>query len=159
MNEAMKKTMRFLSTAALALVGVVMTGCSSDDSLTGKAQEPAVKNNVVTLTTTVGLGGGDATRALAANGVKTFAEGETMAVIYNNGTSTVKAVSHALEVSDITDGGKKATFTFDLETPNKSADVTYIYPELSRGDRYLSHSSRHTQVPVPATTFDLCCCI
>ena len=22
-----------------------------------------------------------------------------------------------------------------------------------RGDRYLSHSSRHTQVPVPATTF------
>jgi len=22
----------------------------------------------------------------------------------------------------------------------------------SRGDRYLSHSSRHTQVPVPATT-------
>ena len=24
--------------------------------------------------------------------------------------------------------------------------------DSSRGDRYLSHSSRHTQVPVPATT-------
>ena len=24
----------------------------------------------------------------------------------------------------------------------------------SRGDRYLSHSSRHTQVPVPATTWE-----
>ena len=34
----------------------------------------------------------------------------------------------------------------------------FLVPEVavgirSRGDRYLSHSSRHTQVPVPLTTF------
>ena len=27
----------------------------------------------------------------------------------------------------------------------------------SRGDRYLSHSSRHTQIPVPATKDPDCC--
>ena len=29
---------------------------------------------------------------------------------------------------------------------------------LSRGDRYLGHSSRHTQVPVPATSTSLKVC-
>ena len=29
--------------------------------------------------------------------------------------------------------------------------ITYSRGDYSRGDRYLSHSSRHTQVPVPAT--------
>ena len=107
----MEKTMRFLSIAALALMGAMMTGCSSEDNFTAQPQQQvADKGNVVTMTTTVGLDGGATTRALTAAGVKTFAVGETMAVIYNNGTSTVKAVSHALEVSDITDGGKKATF-------------------------------------------------
>ena len=32
-----------------------------------------------------------------------------------------------------------------------TADIT-IQIAHSRGDRFLSHSSRHTQVPVPATT-------
>ena len=132
--------------AALALVGAMMTGCSSDDNFAVE-QQPENKNNVVTLTTTVGLdGGAGTTRALTSTGVKTFAEGETMAVIYNNGTSTVKAVSHALEVSDITDGGKKATFTFDLETPNKSADVTYIYPAaMANADGTVNYSALNSQ--------------
>ena len=94
-NEAMKKTMKkFLSMAALALVGAVMTGCSSDDSLTNNAQEPAVKNNIVTLTTTVNLGG-DGTRALTIDGnkgVKTFGEGDKIAVIYKGTDNKTKKV-------------------------------------------------------------------
>ena len=127
----MKKTMRFLSTAALALVGAVMTGCSSDDSLTGKAQEPAVKNNVVTLTTTVNLGG-DGTRALTIDGnkgVKTFGEGDKIAVIYKDTDSKTKKVeSVALTADDITGEGKSATFTVTLTAPEASSAVRYIYP-------------------------------
>ena len=123
-NEAMKTMKKFLSMAALALVGAVMTGCSSDDSLTGKAQEPAVKNNVVTLTTTVSLGG-DGTRALTDGGVKTFATGDQIAVIYKDTDgNTQKAVSEAL-----TEGGSSsATFTVTLEAPKGGEPVRYIYP-------------------------------
>ena len=111
----MKKIIRFFSIAALALVGAVMTGCSSDDdSIIDTTQQPEViKSNVVTLTTTVGLDGGANIRALTADGNKTFAEGETMALVYKNtGGSTVKVVSTALKDVDITSGGKSATFTF-----------------------------------------------
>lgn len=130
------KTKKFLSMAALTLVGAMMTGCSNDDNF-DNPQQPENKNNVVTLTTTVSLDGGATTRALTINGntgVKTFAAGETMAVIYFNGTSNVKAVSHALEAGDITNEGKNATFTFDLETPQKSGPVLYIYPAAMAGE-------------------------
>ena len=125
----MKKTMRFLSMAALALVGAMMTGCSSEDNF-ADIQQPENKNNVVTLTTTVGLDdGGATTRALAADGKKTFAAGETMALVYKNTSgSTVKVVSTALTDDDIASGGKSATFTFELTDPDKTKDVTYIYP-------------------------------
>ena len=119
------KTMKFFSIAALALVGAVMTGCSSDDEL-----EPLTMNhepNTVTLTTSVSLDGSNMTRSLSAAGVKTFAEGETMALVYKNTSGgTVKAVSAALTASDIS--GTNATFTFELTDPDKDQDVTYIYP-------------------------------
>ena len=141
----MKTMKNFLSMAALALVGAMMTGCSSDDNFAVE-QQPENKNNVVTLTTTVGLdGGAGTTRALTSTGVKTFAAGETMAVIYHNGTSSVKAVSHALEAGDITNEGKNATFTFDLETPNKSGDVLYIYPAAMADDMGVDVTKLNTQ--------------
>lgn len=154
----MKKTFRFLSMAALALVGAMMTGCSSDEDFSNP-QQPENKNNLVTLTTTVGLGGDDATRALTPEGVKTFAAGETMAVIYHNGTSIVKAVSHALEAGDITNGGKNATFTFDLETPNKSGDVLYIYPAAMAGNTGVDVTKLNTQegtFDALQSKYDLC---
>ncbi len=156
----MKTTKYFLSMAALALVGAMTVSCSSDDNIIDQPQQPETKNNVVTLTTTVGLGGSNGTRALDASGHKTFATGETMAVIYNNGTSTVKAVSHALEASDITDDGKKATFTFDLETPNKSADVTYIYPAAMANDdgtvNYAALNSQDGTLSTLSSNLDYC---
>ena len=133
--------------AALTLVGAMMTGCSNDDdSIIDTPQQTENKSNVVTLTTTVSMDGGASTRALTADGVKTFAAGETMAVIYNNGTSTVKAVSHTLEAGDLIDGGRSATFTFDLETPDKDVAVTYIYPAaMANSDGSINYDALNSQ--------------
>ena len=92
-----KKTFRFLSMAALLVVGAIMTGCSSDDNI-DNPQQPANKDNVVTLTATVSLDGGAGTRATTPNGTdpwtKTFESTNQIAVIYKNTSNeTVKAVS------------------------------------------------------------------
>ena len=91
----MKKTMKYLSMAALALVGAMMTGCSSDeDSMISNPQQPENKGNVVTVTTTVSLDGGEAAaqgtnRALTADGKKTFAAGDKIAIIYKNTSNII----------------------------------------------------------------------
>jgi hypothetical protein len=146
--------------AALALMGAIMTGCSGsgDDGIADSPQpvitpqQPANNSKTLTLTTTVGLDDGSAgTRALTIDYdlkklEKTFAVGETMALIYHNGTSTVKAESHALAVGDITNEGKSANFTFDLETPNKSVGVTYIYPAaMANDDGSINYAALNTQ--------------
>ena len=160
-KKAMKTMKNLLSMAALALMGAMMTGCSNDDNF-DSPQQPENKSKVVTLTTTVGLDGGATTRALSIEGdkgVKTFAAGETMAVIYNNGSSTVKAVSHALEVGDITNEGKTATFTFDLETPDKNQEVTYIYPAAMAGETGVDLTKLNTQegtFDALQSKYDLC---
>ena len=158
MKNKMKKTARILSIAALVAMGILGTSCNKVESQEIETPETQ-KENIVTLTTTVGFTADD-TKALTGTGVKTFADGETMAVIYNNGTSTVKAVSHALEVSDITDGGKKATFTFDLETPNKSENVTYIYPAAMANDNgtvnYAALNSQDGTLTSLAANLDYC---
>lgn len=127
----LKKTLKFLTMTALALTGAVMTGCSNDDEI----QQP--KDNVVTLKTTVSISGGEATtRALTTDGVKTFAAGEKIAVIYTNTSNeTVKVESEALkDDGDITTTGdastnkKTATFTVTLTNPKAGGEVRYIYP-------------------------------
>ena len=81
----------FLTMAALALVGAIMAGCSGSDDIIDNPQPPTQKDNIVTVTTTISLAagggeeGGATTRALnPATGVKTFAEGDQIAVIYKN---------------------------------------------------------------------------
>lgn len=122
----MKKTFRFLSMAALLVVGAIMTGCSSDDNI-DNPQQPVNKDNIVTLTATVSLDGGAATRAInGTTGAKTFETGKEIAVIYKNTSNqTVKAVSF-----DFTPTGDntKATFTVTLINPASNSAVRYIYP-------------------------------
>ena len=153
MNETiMKKTMNYLSMAALALVGAVMTGCSSDDNIASN-QQPAKQDNIVTVTTTIGLGGDNATtRALNIDytnkkAVKTFAVGDQVALkYYNTSGEEVKAVSNALEAGDITNDGKSANFTFTLTNPKENGWVTYKYPASFIGnDGYQDQTKLHTQ--------------
>lgn len=122
----MQKTMKLLSMAALALMGAVMTGCSGDDdSIVGETpQQPADKAGRVTLTTTVSLG--TTTRALDADGNKSFAEGDKIAVVYTDlGGVTQRAESDPLPTGT---SGQTATFTVTLDNPDRAQDVTYIYP-------------------------------
>ena len=129
--------MRYISIAALALVGAVMTGCSKDDvmAIDKQQQTDDTSKKTVIMTTTVGLNAAPKTRALTGEGVKTFAVGEQMAIVYSNGSGMVKAVSLPLKADDIKDAGTRASFTFGLETPDKSIDVTYIYPaSMARAD-------------------------
>lgn len=152
------KTIKFLSMAALALVGAMMTGCTNDDNIIDEPQQPA--KNVVTLTTTVSLDGGAQTRALTSGGVKTFAVGEQIALVYKNTSdATVKAVSTALTASDIASGGKSATFTFELADPDRTKNVTYIYPAvMAKADGSVNYDALATQNGTLATlssTLDL----
>ena len=122
---------KLLSMAALALVGAVMTGCTNEDNLADNQQD-----NIVTVTTTVGLDDADsgATRALSIDyenekATKTFAVGDQVALVYENADEvTVKATSQALQEGDISDGGKSATLTFTLTNPKTSQTVYYYYP-------------------------------
>ena len=129
-GATLKKTFRFLSLAALTFMGAVMTGCSSDNNIIDEPQQPANKDNIVTLTTTVSLDGGTSTRALAADGTKTFAVGDQIAVIYENTSHNfVKATSAALKAADIINGGKSAKFTVTLVNPKEGTiDINYCYP-------------------------------
>lgn len=123
----MKKTMRFLSMAALALVGAMMTGCSNDDDIL----QPENKNNVVTLTAIVGFDDAASTRAVTGTGTKTFAEGDQIVLFYKDGKGiSRRVVSSALTPGDITNEGKKANLTFDVSAALPATDgaIRYVYP-------------------------------
>lgn len=126
----MKKTFRFLSMAALALMGAVMTGCSSEDNI-DNPQQPANNDNVVTLTATVGLDASAGTRALDDGAHKTFKAGDQIAVIYKNQSGESKKA-----VSTISSGAgtKTATFSVTLQSPNYNAPIRYIYPAAMAKD-------------------------
>ena len=120
----------FLSMAALALVGAMMTGCSNEDDIVN--QQPENKSNLVTVTTTVSLAGGE-TRAVTDAGVKTFAVGDQVALKYwNTGIGGSgqwdKALSQVLTAEDISADGKTATLTFTLSNPEADGSIQYVYP-------------------------------
>ena len=147
--------------AALALVGAVMTGCSSDDDIIDTPQQPENKSNVVTLTTTIGFDGGATTRALdPATGIKTFAKNDQIAVIYKNTSNeTVKAVSEKLTDGDLIDGGLSANFMVTLTDPKREGNVTYIYPAAMAGETGVDLTKLNTQegtFEALQSKYDLC---
>ena len=123
----MKLTFRYF---ALVVVGVLMSGCAEEVEVV----QPAV-NGTVTMKTTISLDGKSATRALTEGGVKTFAAGDQIAVIYEQETGTGKAVSIALTAADIdASDAHKATFTVALTNPKANGKVRYIYPASMAAD-------------------------
>jgi hypothetical protein len=113
------------------MVGTMMTGCANDD-VTIEVPQPENPNKTVTMTTTISREGGDGatTRALTAEGHKTFEAGDQIAIIYKNTSGeTVKVLSETLQDNgDITNSGKKARFTVTLTDPAADGTVRYIYP-------------------------------
>jgi hypothetical protein len=117
-----------MTMAALAMVGTMMTGCASED-VANEAPQPKTSNNTVTLTTTISLDGGAGTRALDANGKKTFAKGDQVAILYMDTNNELKkAETTALETNDISSDGKKAKITVTLEDPKPDGQLRCIYP-------------------------------
>ena len=111
--------------AALAMLGAMMSSCSEAIEVA----QPANTGKTVMVKTTVSLGENATTRTLTEAGVKTFAEGDQIAVIYKNTSDeTVKVESVALTAADIGGDAHNATFTVALTNPNPGGAVRYIYP-------------------------------
>lgn len=124
----MQKISKYMMMAALALVGTMMTGCTSDD-LANEAPQTKNDSTPVTLTTTISLDGGATTRALDAQGKKTFAAGDQVAIYYQNTSDVAKmAITTALTTTDISDDGKTAKFTVTLNDPKPLGKLRYVYP-------------------------------
>ena len=121
-KKTMKKIFLSLGTFALFLMGALTIGCT-------EISEEIIPDGPVTLSTSVSFS--DATKALSEAGVKTFAAGDRIAVIYKNTSGqTKKAISEALvgNGTDIQNGGKYAEFTVTLSSPKANGKVRYIYP-------------------------------
>lgn len=155
----MKKTMRLLTMASLAVAGAVMAGCSGSDDIIDNPQPPTQKDNVVTVTTTISLAagggeeGGATTRALdPATGVKTFAVGDRISVDYKNPYNlSVTAVSEP--ITDISADGKTATFTVTLTNPKEGeSTVWYFYPVGADQANY--NSAQDGSLETLQSTFD-----
>ena len=126
----MMKTMKYLSMAALLVVGAIIISCSNNDDMPGEDQP---KSQTVTVTTTISLDNG-ATRALDASGHKTFEAGDKIAVIYKNTSgNTVKATSVPIAAANISSDKKTATFTVTLDNP-QAGTVDYVYPAAMAND-------------------------
>ncbi len=143
--------------SALAFVVAIMVSCSKDND-----NDNDNASNIVTFTTTVGFEEGDeATKALTSGGLKTFAEGDQIAVVYTNTSSeTVVATSSALTSSDITNEGKSASFTVTLTDPAANGSYKYIYPaSMARSSGSINYSALYSNqdgtLDSLASTFDL----
>lgn len=120
----MKQTWKALCIAALAVVGAMTVSCTSQ-----LEEIPGQDRNVITLTTTISLGGNPNSKALSATGVKTFAVDDQIAVVYKDEDgNTRKALTNQLTATDIHDEGKKAVIRVTLDTPAKNGTLRYIYP-------------------------------
>lgn len=120
-------TYKYIGTIALAMMGFLMSGCAGDNLAT-EAPQPT-DHHTKTVTLTIGFDDSAQTRSLTSAGVKTFKEGDMVAVIYKNmGGETKMTLSGELAATDISDDGKRAKINVDLDTPDNSKQVRLIYP-------------------------------
>ena len=122
----MKLSIRYF---ALMMMGALISGCAEEV----EDIQPSA-SGTVTMKTTVSLDERASTRALTEAGVKTFAAGDQIAVVYEQESGTAKALSVALTDADITNSGKDATFTVTLSSPKAGGKVRYIYPATMVAD-------------------------
>lgn len=158
----MKTMKKFLSMAALAMVGAMTVGCTSEDNVIDQAQT-ATKNNVVTQTVTVGFDEQAATRALAIDYTnkkltKTFKADDQIAVIYQNTSNELVKETVTIAAGDISTDGKSATFTVTMTNPKASGTLKYIYPAAMAGATdvdYTKLASQDGTLATLASKYDL----
>ena len=148
--------MRQYRILALVLLGALSLGCVKEE-MAGQAGH----DGPVTLTTTVSLGEASGTKALTTEGIKTFAVGDQVAIVYTNtADATVKAVSEPLTADDIHNGGKTAVLTVTLTAPKPSGAVSYIYPAaMAAADGSVNYAALAVQqgsLAALAAGLDLC---
>ena len=154
----MKQILRFLGIAAFVSVGALTFSCTKLNDET-EGYLPLQDDNIVTLTASVNIG--VSSRALSEAGVKTFAAGDRIAVVYiNTGDETKKAESDALEVGDIGPDGKHAVFSVSMASPKPGSAVKYIYPATMANDdgtvNYDALSAQDGSLATLASTLDCC---
>ena len=115
----------FLSMAALAIVGTIMSSCSSSDEI---VNAPQPESKTITQTITVNQDADAAeTRAVdPTTGVKTFTADDKIRVFYKKSNNIVNAVTST--ACTLSDGGKKATFTVSFSEPKTDSPIRIIYP-------------------------------
>lgn len=126
-NNDMKKIITLLSMAALIVMGAMITSCNKmEEAGSGHRVNP---DGSITYTTTLHMGASTKT-VISEGGAHTFKAGDQIAVIYSNGTNTVKATSAALigKDVDIFNDNRSARFTLTLTEPFAGSEITYVYP-------------------------------
>ncbi len=120
---SMKQMMKYFGLTAMAVMGLL--ACTR-----AQVEQPVQKT--ITLTTTINLGEDEDSKALSALGVKTFANGDKIAVLYE--CTTANRV-HAVEsdyVSSISADGKTARFSVTFpggeNQPKPDGKIRIVYP-------------------------------
>lgn len=146
-KKAMKK-ITHIGMAALVAMGMLGTSCNKVESPEIETPETQ-KENIVTLTTTVGFAA-DETKALTIDYTnkkltKTFAVGEQVVLTYKdqNGNNQ-NTVSQALTPEDISANGKSAKLTFTLTNPKENGYISYQYP--ASGSSFYAQNGTLTDV-------------
>ena len=144
----MKQMNKILAITTLVLACVLSSGCEDFrnelNTITSKT------NGVKTMTVTISLDSNAATRALDSTGKKTFAEGDKIAVIYENSDSgaLVKKQSEPLATKDLIENGKKAAFKVTLENAIENAPVRFIYPAAMAANEMPADSDPYDEATV-----------
>lgn len=143
--------MKLFAMAALALAVVATTACSKDD------EQAESTGKVVVSTTSVSLA--DGTKALTSQGVKTFSDGDEVAVVYENTSSTLVKATVTLDEASISNGGKTASFTVSMTDPKIDGTVKIIYPAAMATDagavNYAALANQDGRLETIASSLDL----
>lgn len=116
--------------AALALMGVCMTACSSgDDEATNEKVNPQPSNKTVTLTGTLGE---TVTRSIIKyDGTTTWANGDKLGIRYKKTNGSYAWAEATVTATD--NAQSTATFTATLSIP-EAGTVDIVYPYASRNE-------------------------
>ena len=147
----MKKTIKAFGLTTIAAMGALLIGCSKSDDNELVLQQQEI--GTVTMTTTINMPGRATTKALTDGGVKTFAAGDRIAVVYENTSSVmVKTESVALQAGDITDGGKTAKISVTVTNPKANGALKFIYPAaMVKADGTVNYDALENQDGTLAT--------